>query len=231
VNAQGALLLATRSQGKLRELRPLFAAAGIAVVDLLEAGVDEHPEEADVERFDTFEANAVAKARYFMERTGMATVADDSGLQVAALHGAPGVRSKRWSERDDLTGQALDDANNAALLRAIVGVPDRRARYVCAAAYADRARTIVERGESGGRVVETARGAFGFGYDPFFLSDELGITFGEARREQKEAISHRGRAFRRLIDAMTDASSTARIPEDAAARRPAGGPGSGTRSR
>ena len=211
-----ALLLATRSEGKLRELRPLFAAAGIAVIDLREAGVAERAEEAAIERFETFEENAVAKAQYFLERTGFATLADDSGLEVAALHGAPGVRSKRWSGRDDLAGQALDDANNAALLSALVGTPDRRARYVCAAAYADQGRSIVVRGEASGRIVEAPRGEQGFGYDPFFLSDELGTTFGQATREQKEAVSHRGRAFHMLVAAMRDtptpAGASARVP-------------------
>ncbi len=204
------LLLATRSHGKLRELRPLFASAGITVIDLREAGVAERDDEAGVECFDTFEENALAKARYFRERTGMATFADDSGLEVLALHGAPGVRSKRWSGRDDLVGQALDDANNAALLAALAGTVDRRARYVCAAAFVAAERAVVVRGESTGRILDDARGVHGFGYDPLFLSDELGITFGEATRERKEAISHRGRAFHALIGALRDESAAVR---------------------
>lgn len=197
------VVLATRSPGKLRELRPLFEAAGIPVVDLDEAGVPSSPGEEAVEGFATFEANALAKARYFHARTGRPVVADDSGLEVAALGGAPGVRSKRWSGRDDLSGQALDDANNARLVEAIRATPPPvSARYVCVAAYCDGARELAVRGETAGEVVRTPRGAAGFGYDPYFLSHELGRTFGESTREAKEAISHRGRAFRALLAAL-----------------------------
>lgn len=194
----GAIVLATRSAGKLRELKPLFAAAGFDVVDLDQAGVAQSPEEDDVEAFDTFEENALAKARYFHRLTHKPAVADDSGLEVLVLGGAPGVRSKRWSARTDLSGQALDDANNQTLLRALAEHADRRARYVCAAAFVDAEREVVVRGESAGRIADAPRGEHGFGYDPFFISDELGLTFGEATREQKEAISHRGRAFAAL---------------------------------
>jgi XTP/dITP diphosphohydrolase len=192
-------LLATRSQGKLRELRPLFDAQGIALVDLDEAGVIERPEEDALEVFDSFEENALAKARYFHALTGRPTFADDSGIAVDALHGAPGVRSKRWSGRADLTGQALDDENNRLLLERLRGVANRRAQYVCAAAFVDDARAFVERGAVGGCIVDEPRGVRGFGYDPFFVCDELGRTFGEATRAEKEVVSHRGRAFRALL--------------------------------
>jgi XTP/dITP diphosphohydrolase len=192
-------LLATRSQGKLRELRPLFGARGIALVDLDEAGVSERPEEEALEVFESFEENAVAKARYFHALTGRPTFADDSGIAVDALDGAPGVRSKRWSGRTDLSGQALDDENNRLLLARLRGVENRRAQYVCAAAFVDRARVFVERGTVVGHIVDKARGTYGFGYDPFFVSDELGRTFGEATRAEKEVVSHRGRAFRALL--------------------------------
>lgn len=195
----GPILLATRSAGKLRELKPLFAAAGLAVIDLAEAGVAPSAEEDALERFDTFERNALAKAHYFLARSGLPTVADDSGLEVSALGGAPGVRSKRWSGRSDLDGQALDDANNQALLRALTRVAERSARYVCAAAFADWSRGVAVRGVTTGVIVDDARGAHGFGYDPYFVSDELGVTFGEATREAKEMVSHRGRAFRALL--------------------------------
>lgn len=198
------LVLATRSAGKLRELRPLFADAGFAVIDLDEAGVAPSPEEDALERFSTFEENAFAKAHYFLARTGHATVADDSGLEIRALDGVPGVRSKRWSGRTDLSGQALDDANNAKLITALKSQSDRAARYVCAAAYADWTSGFVVRGESTGTIVDSPRGADGFGYDPYFLSDELRITFGEAPRAQKEGVSHRGRAFRALCAALAN---------------------------
>jgi XTP/dITP diphosphohydrolase len=199
------LLLATRSAGKLRELKPLFAARGIDVVDLAEAGIAETSEEDALETFDTFEENALAKARYFHQKSRMAVVADDSGLAVEALGGRPGVLSKRWSGRIDLAGQALDDENNRLLLERLGGVSDRRARYVCVAAYVDDTRELVRRGESQGRIVNAPRGDGGFGYDPYFFSDELGVTFGEASREMKERVSHRGRAFRSLLSALVEA--------------------------
>ena len=197
------ILLATRSEGKLRELRPLFERAGFTVVDLEGWGLPEEPEEADLERFDTFEENAVAKARYFYEVSGgIAAVADDSGLEVAALGGRPGVRSKRFSGRDDLKGRALDDANNAALLAALEGANDRSARFVCAAAFVGLDGDVVRRGETAGRMLESPRGRGGFGYDPYFESAELGRTFAEASTEEKEGVSHRGRAMRALIEAL-----------------------------
>jgi XTP/dITP diphosphohydrolase len=193
------LLLATRSAGKLRELRPLFEEAGFAIRDLEECGIPELPEESAVEAFGTFAENALAKALYFHRLSGMAVVADDSGLEVDALGGAPGVHSKRWSRRSDLGGQALDDANNAKLVGALAGTADRRARYVCVAAYRDHDRELVGRGVAEGRITQESRGALGFGYDPYFLSRELGRTFGETTREEKEQVSHRGRAVRALL--------------------------------
>lgn len=204
------MLLATRSAGKLRELRPLFAARGIGIIDLDDAGIPESPAEDALEAHDTFEANALAKARYFHRVSGRPTLADDSGLVVDALDGMPGVLSKRWSGRLDLGGQALDDENNRLLverLRAVVASGsescDRRARYVCAAAFVDGAREVVRRGEVAGTIVDEPRGAGGFGYDPHFVADELGRTFGEVTREEKERVSHRARAFRALIDALS----------------------------
>lgn len=197
------VLLATRSEGKLRELRPLFAGAGIRVQDLREALVGEAPDEDAVEAFDTFAANALAKARYFHVLTGLPTVADDSGLEVSVLDGQPGVRSKRWSGRTDLSGQALDDANNARLLEALRDVEHPVARYVCAAAYCDGGREEVVLGETSGAIMRDARGGEGFGYDPYFFSDELAATFGESSRAAKERVSHRGRAFRALLERIS----------------------------
>jgi XTP/dITP diphosphohydrolase len=177
----------------------MFDAAGVTVVDLLAAGIPEAPEEADLEHADTFEGNALAKAHYFCRHSGLPTIADDSGLEVAALGGAPGVRSKRWSGRDDLEGQALDDANNALLLARLERVADRSARYVCAAAYCEDGTSFVERGESAGVIIPRPRGTGGFGYDPYFESVELGRTFAEVSREEKSRVSHRGRAFAKLL--------------------------------
>ncbi len=194
------VLVATRNPGKLRELQPMLDAAGLDAIDLEGAGLPEMPDEDALESEPTFTGNALAKARYFHQRSGLPTIADDSGLAVRALDGAPGVRSKRYSGRLDLRGGPLDAANNAALLAALDGIEDRRAAFVCAAAYVDGARSYVVEGETAGRIVDqAATGGHGFGYDPHFLSDDLGVTFAQATREQKAAVSHRGRAVRALI--------------------------------
>ena len=198
-------MLATRSAGKLRELRPIFESFGVPVIDLAEAGVPETADEVAVESHDTFEANALAKARYFHARCGgRDVVADDSGLVVDALDGEPGVRSKRWSGRPELEGAALDRANNEELLRRLSGVSDRRARFVCAAVWCGARGELVARGEVVGRIVEYASGVHGFGYDPYFFADELGMTLADATVEAKRSVSHRGRAFDALAAAMRE---------------------------
>jgi len=195
-----ALLVATRSDGKLREIRPIFSAAGLTLVSLGELDIEESDEEAELEPYATFEENALSKARYFYEVSGgIPTVADDSGLEVAALGGQPGVRSKRWSGREDLKGVDLDVENNRALLTSLDGEADTSARYVCVAAYVAVGLALTARGETSGSIVRAARGAGGFGYDPYFLSSELGRTFGESTQSEKERVSHRGRAFRELV--------------------------------
>jgi XTP/dITP diphosphohydrolase len=197
------LLLATRSLGKLYELRPLFADARLDVLDLADAGIEESTEEDELEQHSTFEENALAKARYFHRRSGgMPTVADDSGLEVVALGGRPGVHTKRWSERPDLSGRALDAANNEKLLQTLGEETDRRARYVCVAACVDARDERTFRGESEGRILYAPRGTGGFGYDPLFESVELGLTFAEVDRATKERVSHRGRAFAKLVAAL-----------------------------
>jgi XTP/dITP diphosphohydrolase len=202
VAAPGAILLATRSAGKLRELRPMFGGAGLSVVDLPELGIAESEDEEALEQYATFEENAMAKARYFHKRTRLPVVADDSGLEVEALGGRPGVRSKRWSGRADLGGQALDDSNNARLVESLRGVADRRARYVCVAAYVDSGHALLRRGEAPGVILDAPRGAGGFGYDPYFVLAGTGRTFGELSISEKEQLSHRGRAFSALIRAI-----------------------------
>ena len=206
--ADARIVLATRSKGKLRELHGILASAGLEGITLEDAGIPESPDEEHIEIFDMFEENALAKARYFHRKSGMATMADDSGLSVRALGGAPGVYSKRFSGRDDLRGQDLDDANNAKLLNALRGIEDRAASYSCAAAFVDADDEYVAMGETHGRVIDDARGSEGFGYDPYFFSTELGKTFGEATIEEKEAVSHRGRAFRALVAALRERGRT-----------------------
>jgi XTP/dITP diphosphohydrolase len=200
MSAATALLIATRSEGKLREIRPMFAAAGLTLVSLDELEIEESDEEKDLEPYATFEENAMSKARYFYEVSGgIPTVADDSGLEVDALRGKPGVLSKRWSGRHDLRGPELDAANNLALIAALQDAQTTSARYVCAAAFVAVGLEITTRGETTGSIVRDARGSGGFGYDPYFLSSELGRTFGEASAQEKEQVSHRGRAFRELL--------------------------------
>jgi XTP/dITP diphosphohydrolase len=194
--------MATRSAGKLGELRELFDRAGIHVIDLVEAGVAPSDAEDDLEIAESFEDNALAKARHFARLTGRPVAADDSGLEVISLGGRPGVRSKRWSGRDDLVGLQLDAANNAHLIEEMRGLTNRRARYVCVAALVVGDSEQTFRGTTSGVILQEPRGAGGFGYDPYFLSDELGKTFGEASLVEKERVSHRGRAFRLLIDAI-----------------------------
>ena len=199
-------VLASRNAGKLRELRALFATHGIEAIDLREAGVPVEPDAEEViEAFDTFEENALAKARYFSARLpGRIVVADDSGLAVEALHGAPGVRSKRWSGRSDLAGRALDASNNALLLAKLHGQANRGARFVCAAAWCDGVSDLVARGEVSGRIVDAPNGEHGFGYDPHVYVDDLGTTMAGATVAEKEAVSHRGRAFSLLFGALRE---------------------------
>lgn len=205
-----AILIATRSEGKRRELLPLLAPLGSRLLTLDDAGIAPDPAEDAIEAHDTFEENALAKARWFHARSGLPCIADDSGLAVDALGGAPGVRSKRWSGRDDVDGALLDAANNAKLLAALAAADEagergRGARYVCVGAYVDGERELVRRGETLGFIVDEPRGSGGFGYDPYFWSPELGVTFGEATMEAKAQVSHRGRAMRALCNALLSA--------------------------
>jgi XTP/dITP diphosphohydrolase len=198
------LFVGTRNAGKQREARRLLKAAGIEAVFPDEAGILEAAAESNLELADSFAANARAKAEYFARRSGLPTVADDSGLEVFALGGAPGVRSKRFAAAaaEGLSGPALDQANNAELLRRLMGAPAprRRARFRCVLAYYPSLHAPPEliEGTCAGTIVEEPRGETGFGYDPLFLSDDLGKTFAEATPDEKDAVSHRGRAFRAL---------------------------------
>ena len=202
-------VLATRNAGKLRELQPLFERVGIRVVTLDALGLAEQAEEDALEAFETFEENALAKARHFHAAAGRPAFADDSGLCVAALGGAPGVRSKRWSGRADLHGAALDATNCERLLAELPADADAAAAFVCAAAYVDGALELVALGQVAGSVIRERRGAGGFGYDPFVHIPELGTTFAEADVATKERVSHRGRAFRGLLQQMGSADGSA----------------------
>ena len=199
------LLGATRNEGKQAEIRRVLEPAGIEVIFPDQAGLWESPAEDALELADTFEGNARRKSQHFARLSGLPAVADDSGLEVFAIGGAPGVRSRRWAGATG-SSQAVDAANNAELLRRLLGAPEarRRARYRCVLAYLPEPDAVprVFEGVAPGRILEAPRGDHGFGYDSLFLSDELGRTFGEATAAEKDAVSHRGRALRALVDAL-----------------------------
>jgi XTP/dITP diphosphohydrolase len=196
------LVVATRSKHKMAEIRRILSdVPDLELLDLDDAGVEYDPEEESLEPFETFEENAASKAEYFFQRTGLPTVADDSGLEVDALDGRPGVRTKRFAPEAGLDGEARDRANNAHLLHLLEGLPseERGARYVCVAAFAtEDEETRTFRGEAPGRVLTEGRGGGGFGYDPIILDERSGRSFAELTPEEKNERSHRGRAFRGL---------------------------------
>jgi XTP/dITP diphosphohydrolase len=210
------LVVATRSEHKLNEIRELLRdIPNLEVVDLIQAGVEETAAEDDIEVHDTFAENALAKARYFADRTGEAVLADDSGLCVDALRGAPGVRSKRFSGRADLRGAGLDRANNSVLLARLLDVPleRRTAHFSCAVALVrPRGSTELFHGRCDGVILPEPRGVGGFGYDPLFLSDEIGNTFAEATPEEKNRVSHRARAVSAARGALRELAGR-RSPE------------------
>lgn len=197
------LLIASRSAGKQAEVKRVLEAAGHEVVFPDDVGIPEDEAEATLELADSFEANARAKAEYFAKRTGLPTVADDSGLEVLMLGGAPGVRSKRWAGATG-TPAEVGAANSAELLRRLHGAPTtkRSARYRCVLVYlqAPNAIPVVVEGQTAGRILEVAEGSNGFGYDPLFWSADLGKSFGMASPVEKDGVSHRGRALAKLVE-------------------------------
>ena len=207
------LVLATRSRHKAEEIARILAPLDLRVETLADLGVEPVPEEDGIEVHDTFFANAAAKARWFAGRTGRVTLSDDSGLRVDALDGRPGVHTKRFSGRDDLDGQPLDDANNRRLLELLDGLPPERrgARYVCCAALAwPDGRTLAAIGTVSGRIATEPRGHQGFGYDPLFHVPALDARFAEVPAAAKNAMSHRARAFRALAARLASTPWTIR---------------------
>lgn len=194
------LLVATRSRGKQEEFRTLLAQLPYEIVFPDDIGMRESPEEQELEVHDTFEANARAKAQWFASRSGLATLADDSGLEVDALGGAPGVRSKRFGGLGGLDHE-VTAANNAKLLHALHRVAEghRSARYRCVLVLIrPGSPEVVAVGTTEGQIALSATGDGGFGYDPLFVSAELGRSFGEAGPAAKHAVSHRARAVEAL---------------------------------
>ena len=199
------VLAATRSAGKQREIRRILGPAGLEVVFPDDIWLRESSAGNPLEQGDSFEANARQKAEYFARLSSMPTFADDSGLEVFSLGGAPGVHSKRWAGASGSEAE-IDAANNAELLRRLAGAPEARrlARYRCVLFYLPSYGAVptICQGDCTGRILEVPRGTNGFGYDPYFLSDEMGKTFGEATDEEKDAVSHRGRALRALAERL-----------------------------
>ena len=196
------LLVGTRSPGKTREIRELFAGLPFDLAFPADRLLAPLPEEADLERAMSYAENAVAKARYYATRAGLPAVADDSGIEVEYIGGAPGPRSARWA---GASGD-VDAANNALLLEQLAGVPpeSRGARYRCVVAFLATPSSVPEIVEATceGFILTEPRGTGGFGYDPLFYSPELHMTFGEAPAAAKHRVSHRGRAFRALIEVL-----------------------------
>jgi XTP/dITP diphosphohydrolase len=195
-------LVATHSQHKLRELRKLLRPQRAALISLRELGIADEVQETG----STFEANARLKGRFYARLSGLPTLADDSGLEVDALGGGPGVRTRRYAGE-----AATDDDNNAKLLAALDGLPAERrgARYVCVLALALPGAAgprggmplTVTRGTCRGRIAAMAKGSGGFGYDPIFepaSEPPGGRTLGQYAPAEKDAISHRARAARRM---------------------------------
>lgn len=196
------ILFATGNQGKAKELKEAFKKAGVDLIVKTNADLDNPPE--PIESGRTFEANAKIKAHELADFSGLPTIADDSGLIVDKLNGAPGVRSARYA------GEAHNDAhNNAKLLAELGGVPEseRTAKFnttivVSMPGHFDK--DLVVTGQCEGKILSGPRGEDGFGYDPLFFVPEKGKTFAEMTTDEKNEISHRGRAVAKLIKELPE---------------------------
>ena len=192
------LVLASKNPHKLLEMQTILGQLGLEVVLESDVGVDVEVEETGT----TFEENALLKARAVMEASGMAAIADDSGLMVDALDGAPGVYSARYGGLD------TDQARTALLLHNMEGIPEARrtARFVSVIVCAlPDGRVVTARGVCEGRILFETRGSNGFGYDPVFYAPQLGKTFAEADGPEKNAVSHRGHALNEFLHAWKEA--------------------------
>jgi XTP/dITP diphosphohydrolase len=189
------LVIASHNKGKLREIDALIAPFGITVLSAGDLGVEE-PEETE----DSFIGNALLKARASALATGLPALADDSGLEVTALGGAPGIYSARWAgePRDFYAAMAEVERQLVA-----TGSPDRSARFICVLALVlpDGSEQVFE-GEIRGHLVPVPRGTYGFGYDPVFVPEGQTLTFGEMEPQAKHDMNHRSRAFAKFVDAI-----------------------------
>lgn len=186
------LAIATNNQHKLQEIRAILGDSFEELLSLTDLGIDVDVEETGT----TLEENALIKARAILALSGIATLADDTGLMVDALNGAPGVYSARYA------GEEHNDAKNRALLlKNLDGAKDRSAHFatVIALCYPD-GKTLTASGRVNGEILLSERGTEGFGYDSLFFSTELGKTFAEATQAEKNSVSHRGRALRAMLE-------------------------------
>lgn len=189
------LVIASNNPGKLREISRIIAPLGFEAVPQSAYDVPEAEEP-----FVTFVENCIAKARHAAHLTGLPALADDSGICVDALGGAPGVYSARYAGEPK-----SDQRNNEKLVAALAGQSNRRAHYYCVIVYlrhADDPQPLIAEGSWHGEIIDTPRGEGGFGYDPYFLVPELGKTGAELAPDEKNAISHRGKALLQLVDKL-----------------------------
>lgn len=197
------LVIASNNPGKLREIAVILAPLGIAVVTQGELGIAEAEEP-----HCSFVENALAKARHASRLSGLPALADDSGVCVHALAGAPGVHSARYAEGPgSLQREAQDRLNNEKLLRELAGAADRSAHYVCLIVlvrHADDPQPLIAEGEWHGQILDAARGDGGFGYDPLFLVPALERTAAELSAAEKNALSHRGKALAQLAQRLRE---------------------------
>jgi XTP/dITP diphosphohydrolase len=198
------LILATRNPGKVREIRHALGALGLQTLDLSAYPQLEEPQETGA----TFAQNAREKALYYAQATGLWCLADDSGLEVDAIGGQPGVYSARFAAEQcphGSTRAVLDTQNNRKLLAMLKDVPDekRTARFVCHLAMAQPQRIMLEASDKvEGRIGHEEHGSNGFGYDPLFYMPQLGCTTAQLTQDQKNQISHRGKAVRRFVELL-----------------------------
>ena len=191
------IVLATKNKGKIKEMRELLAPMNIEVLSL----ADFSPVDDAEENGATFAENAMLKARYYFAHTGTPCLADDSGLEVDALGGRPGVYSARYSGED-----ATDAANNAKVLREMEGIEKdkRTARFRCAMALVGEGVELTTDGTCEGTLLTEERGQGGFGYDPIFYVPKFDRTLAEMSSEEKNSISHRGAAVRKMADLIAE---------------------------
>jgi XTP/dITP diphosphohydrolase len=204
-----SLVLATANAGKVAELSAPLAGAVLGKLRLKVLDLNAFPDIGDIEENgSTFEENALVKARYVAAKTGLVSLADDSGLKVDALNGAPGVYSARYADDvPPLPEESRDARNIRKLLKAMRAVPESRraCRFVCCmAAVRPDGREMLTRGEWQGKLLEAPSGANGFGYDPVFFDPALGRSAAQLSREEKNAVSHRGAALRAFLEKFED---------------------------